>query len=129
MDSCQSAQLNSERIVYDIIQLAKELLRSNQIERVIVGQLFHRALSKYLPSVKDVISYNKSVDLINDGLRTASASCQSIRFWKHRGARDGSYLLPDGTHLNPAGLKKYYNSIRGALLFSIKELQQGSSVL
>ena len=103
-----------------LIHLAQACQRATNADKVIIGRLFFRNINQYfLPTTAHVQDYNRKVKMINSYLRVMVPETQHIHYWSHRGAEDMSFLSPDGTHLNPQGTKKLYNSIRGAILHSL----------
>ena len=119
---------NCAELVDGVLNIAQNLTLNPRIELVIIGQLFHRSHSRFLPSSEAVTSYNQAVDHINEGLKAAAHSLKSTSFWRHRGARDTRLLSEDGTHLGPDALQKYYNSVRGAILVGLKLVASQGSI-
>ena len=67
--------------------------------------------------------YNENVYQANILLKTATASHSHCIFWEHSGQNFTSRFLTefinmDGVHVNAAGLRHYYRSIRGSILFA-----------
>ena len=111
-----------------LIQLAKDL-RQGHAGVVVIGKLFYHKTSRHLPTEGQVIRYNDKVKQTNDGLQANAKTLleDNIMVWNHKGRelmRD-EIIGPDGTHLNNLGMKKFYKSIRGALITAQRLLQPG----
>ena len=64
---------------------------------------------------------------LNDELERLATSGEYgyVKFWRHKaGLQDNvhRYLCRDGTHLNEHGMRKYWRSVRGALLWAASNL-------
>ena len=111
-----------------LIQLAKDL-RQGHAEVVVIGKLFYRKTSSHLPTDAQVVRYNDKVKITNDELQANAKTLleDKILVWNHKGCelmRD-EIIGPDGTHLNQLGMKKFYKSIRGALITAQRLRQPG----
>ena len=106
-----------------IVRLARRLRAFHSVEAVYVGKLFYRNLhTKYLPTSNHVDRYNSKVDDVNTFLDSVAKTLKSrqISIHNHKGRQQLRHdiLQRDGTHLNNLGAKKFYRSIRGALIAS-----------
>ena len=115
-------------VANNLIKLAKDM-RQGHAEVVVIGKLFYRKTSRHLPTEVQVIKYNDKVKITNDELQAKAKILldDKILVWNHKGRelmRD-EIIGPDGTHLNQLGMKKFYKSIRGALITAQRLRQPG----
>ena len=115
-------------VPYNIIRLAKKIKQYRSVVAVYIGKLFYRDTHpKYLPSMEQVHRYNGKVDDINTILEGSAKALQEcdiiIRNHKGRVLLREHILKSDGTHLNALGAKKFYRSIRGALIDAKRRLR------
>lgn len=115
-----ASHLDAEHVATAVFSFANFLHHGLNIQFVIIGQLLRRRPDK-VP-----INYNDKVFFTNmmlDKLCVDNDS-QHIIFWKHRGFwSELNYLDEvDGVHLNMEGLRKYFRSVRSAVLHAGKLL-------
>lgn len=124
---CDGIIQEGQSLVSQLLDLAYTISILPRVQLVFVCQLFCRRASRYLPP-NLVDSYNRTVASVNlilkQRLQRGRPGCF---FWRHRGASDTSFLQHDGSHLGRDGLRKFYNSLRGAILVGLKRRSpQGS---
>ena len=80
--------------------------------------------SRVTPNIKErVVSYNL-------GMQELTQSTTSIELWRHRGMwANWANLLVDGSHFTDEGHRRYFNSVRGALVAAMNCLVGGSVCL
>ena len=107
-----------------ILGTAKMIRDASHAHTVVVCQILHRNKvdTRYLTSVEELTKFNNNVDKANAFLKAVSAGYEGIKFWKHKGLckKCDIFLCPDGVHLSAKGQFKYYKSLRGAVVYSIK---------
>lgn len=103
----------------DIFALAQHIQLASGARQVYIGKLFYRSTSRYLHA-DHVSNYNSKVRQVNQYLRVMCHESNNVIFWRHKGLEllNTDLLDRDGTHLNSRGQKKFYKSIRGAIIFS-----------
>ena len=105
----------------EILNLARRLMSEKVVKTVHVCQLLYRrraVSSRFILRA----GYNSLVDRVNRELEFLCQFFPKIIFWKHKKMSSNWHLMlnHDGTHLNDFGSKKYYRSIRGAVIQAIK---------
>ena len=90
------------------------------VQKIIILEVLFRTSSGTYPRrnpnfTGDAHQYNNKIKLlINDQPDRASSK---IVFWHHKGlVQNWPQYIQDGVHLNPAGMAKYYKSVRRAIL-------------
>ena len=111
----------SAQRVSDYIEAIAQLALSYGVEHVIVGSTFMRkgrGIPRFTPG------YNYKVSALNLINARRFAHNTNITFWKHHGfkAPTKPVMCRDGVHLNRSGQKKYYRSVRGAILVALRRL-------
>ena len=114
-------------IPFQLLTLARRIRQTSTVKAVYIGKLFYRDIHpKYLPTPTHVQRYNNKVDSINELLEASAPTLAKfqihVRNCKGRVLLRSAILSCDGTHLNQRGLKKFYRSIRGALVAAKKYL-------
>ena len=96
-------------------------IRNLGVRRVTVGQIIKRG-SVGMPRGME---FNTRVKVTNRYLEAVLEYDYAIRLWKHKGytLNVEENLCDDHVHLNEYGMKKYLRSIRGAILYTIKEIR------
>ena len=122
--------------VTDTLDVAKGVLELAQfckglfgVKFVLIGKLFYRGSSKWLPTAQKVCEYNQKVREANEYMRV-NASDYGVVYWRTKGIDIldyGRLLKEDGTHLNQVGQVKLYRSIRGAIMFATRRLDGSDS--
>jgi hypothetical protein len=88
---------------------------------VMVGEILHRGKNGIS---KHIHNYNTKVDQTNSCLRNMlqPMNIPNCYFWEHSLLRRHivHYLHEDGKHLKDMHLRKYYRSVRGAILEAIE---------
>ena len=102
----------------DVYNFANALL-ANGIRTVVLGQVFFRDSSN--SHYATIADFNDRVVVYNNRMVEICASSDAIMFWRHRGIWQSwwRYLL-DGLHFNSEGHRKFFNSVRGALVAACK---------
>ena len=107
-------QLDPHTVSERVLAFAKTLVQRHGVQRVVISQVLYRqcAIARRTPH-----NFNERVAIYNAKIQTAVVNYERIHFWKHRGFwSNWPQLLTDGIHLNQRGLRKYYNSVRGAII-------------
>ena len=120
-DFSGSTQDDYKDVYNKLIRLAFEIRTLPSVKVVFIGKLFYRQInSRYLPTCDHVSRYNNKVDYINQHLQDSAQwlNIRHIYIRNHKGRvqMKDHILLPDGVHLNRLGMKKFYRSLRGALI-------------
>ena len=85
------------------------------VQRVVVSQMFFRSAEQSRFFLRE--DFNDRVVVYNNYMADAVQSFEKVTFWRHRGLwADWSKYLVDGVHFNQEGNRKYYNSVRGAII-------------
>ena len=91
------------------------------VRRVVISQMYFRNASQsayYICS-----DFNDRVRAYNQYMFQATKYFESIDFWGHRGVwADWPKYLVDGVHFTQEGNRKYYNSVRGAVIAAANKL-------
>ena len=91
------------------------------VQRVVVSQMFFRSAEQSRFSLRE--DFNDWVVDYNNYMADAVQSFETVTFWRHRGLwADWSKYLVDGVHYNQEGNRKYYNSVRGAIIAAANTL-------
>lgn len=124
-----SNDLGNANITVDNVALSIKILVDNlfnlcpSIKKVIIGLVFQRqkVLKKRGLSL---LQYNTRVYLLNNKLSLFNVHNPKIIFWKHRGLQFPSIVVVDrhGVHLNNEGNRRFFKSLRGALITCAKSL-------
>ena len=100
-----------------------ELARSfsaRGVRRVVIGQIFFRNLAIGRRDSRVAPNFNERVVAYNLRMHELTHSTTNIVSWRHRGMwADWANLLVDGLHFTDYGQRRYFNSIRGALVSAI----------
>ena len=98
-----------------VLAYASYLTVMAAVQRVIISQMVFRNASQSRYAVRE--DFNERVVTYSQYLKDAVASFDSVSFWCHRGVwSDWASYLGDGVHFNQEGNRKYYNSVRGAII-------------
>ena len=121
-DLC-SNDIQPSQFTVELIALARELVDEYGVSGVWFCQILYRVVSSCPPrfSIRD--DYNKVVKTTNNIMARRCKSQQGIHFWRHdvlHGRRWFRHLAPDGVHIAPESINKYFHSIRGVILHSKK---------
>ena len=104
---------NASQVAQDMFAFAMYLHYGLNVNHVIIGQLLCRS------ELVTYAGYNDKVVQVNTLLqeKIKEHNEKAISFWHHRGFWDNlNYLCFDGVHLNHFGMRKYFKSIRSAVL-------------
>ena len=97
------------------------ILRRLGVRRIVFGQVLFRDEEGKPTGMQH---FNGRVVVLNNYLDAVLGDEYAVRFWRHRGFwRDIESNVKDGTHLNPWGQKKFFRSVRGAILVTLKEIR------
>jgi lysophospholipase L1-like esterase len=98
---------------------ARKLVYAYGVQHVIFLQVLHRGMGRHAPThprrfARQVDQFNLKVK--NLCSRQHEEQCQ-LHFWAHSRMHTNQQrlLLPDGVHLNPAGLFRYFHSLKHAI--------------
>ena len=96
-----------------VVTTAKEFAAVPSVRHVVVLQMMPRTKSR-----RSRPNFNDACDVYNAHVRKLTKKLETVHSWSHRGMvmEWDKYLLPDGVHLNHAGMNKYIRSVRGAAL-------------
>lgn len=114
-----SPNSSPQALVTEIIEFGS-LLVSSGVKTVRICQL--------LPRLRCRAGYNDDVETTNNMLEeqlNKSGMTPGVRFWYHNkglNSRNPLLYLPDGVHLNPKGYRRYFASVRGAVINGLKDL-------
>ena len=124
-DLASVSLLNSIKVADDLLELSKFICSESGAKGIIVCQITKRKAGKYMRSRADVDAFNRKVDLANNFLcQVIDSDTPHVTFWRQfRGSSPyvEHLLLADGTHYNHAGQRKFYKSLRGAIIFAAKK--------
>jgi hypothetical protein len=89
-----------------------------KIRYVFIDQIINRDPVKFPGFAAKALVTNAQLEQLT------SQAGSSVKFWKHRNFRNPAtnLLCDDGVHLNTVGLKRYWRSLRGAIIGSGKPL-------
>ena len=101
----------------EIITFARELVNERGVASITICQLLHRRQSLLSRHILR-LNYNILVDEVNRELSFLCTFFPKMTFLEHKRMKDNweDLLDADGTHLNRDGIKKYFRSIRGAIM-------------
>ena len=118
-DLC-SVAATPTRVSEYLASLANLALQAG-VERVIIGQTIKRKKHGIPYSTPQ---YNLNVALLNRINARKFRSHPRISFWKHVGFERpvNAIMARDGVHLNKVGQRKYFRSVRGAVLVNLRKL-------
>ena len=109
-------------LAHQVFQYAKMLV-TRDVRRVIVSQIFFRVSARSRHHV--VSEFNDRVTQYNQRMRQLTTASTAVDFWRHRGGMWASWrqLLCDGIHYTDDGHRRYYSSVRGALIAASNRLR------
>jgi len=113
-------QLSPEFVAQDIFDFANFLIAFHGVSFVTVCDIFTRPSPRYIAPTQYVQRRHSD----NAMLRSLIDLHTHIMFWPHRRIYNIplSLRLLDGCHLNRAGLRKFYRSIRLAIIHACRRL-------
>ena len=104
-----------------IVDFATYLIQTKQIKIVYICQIFQRQQPRYMrPEVYEVIC-----TCTNNHIELMLKAHTHIRHWAHKRIFHSplQLFLRDGVHLNAAGTKKFYKSLRQAIIFAVEDFK------
>ena len=104
-----------------IVDFAKYLITSQGIKIVYICQIFTRQRPRYIrPDHYEVLRQG-----VNDHLELLLHGDPHIKYWAHKRIFQSplQLFLEDGVHLNVAGTKKFYKSLRQAIIFAVEDFK------
>ena len=104
-----------------ILDFATYLVQTKQIKIVYTCQIFQRQQPRYMrPEVFEVIRTST-----NNHIEQVLKAHTHIRYWAHKRIFHSplQVFLRDGVHLNAAGTKKFYKSLRQAIIFAVEDFK------
>jgi len=103
-----------EGYVRDVLYLIGLLQHHYLVQYVVVCEIFPRISTRHIPcheyqEIKDRITLDLNLELSH-----TSNAC----LWRHREGlmTSDEYILVDGVHLNQAGTRRFYRSLRGIVM-------------
>lgn len=114
--------LRPETLACDIVDYMNSLFDFESVKKVLVWELFARSNTR---SVTPVIYENRRL-IVNQMLPVLiDAENKTLFFWKHLRLMNSPLQIfdRDGIHLSRIGTKKYYRSLRLAILHALEELE------
>ena len=91
------------------------------VRKVVISQMYFRDANTSAYYVDG--DFNNRVFQYNQYMHAATKSFPNIAFWSHRGIwADWTKYLADGVHFNAEGNRKYFNSVRGAVVAAVNQL-------
>lgn len=103
----------------NLLLLCDHLVSKYRVSKVLISALTPR----YPPYCGRIypVNYNDRVAAVNQYLRTHVLSRPAVFLWDHK-VSWWHYLVDpdDGVHFNPAGNKRWYKSLKGALLSALR---------
>ena len=110
------------RLAADVFELAQWLV-SRGVRRVVISQIFFRVIANGRRDVRVAADFNERVVAYNARMREHTLASADIEFWRHRGMwRNWENILIDGVHFTGEGNRRYFNSVRGALVGAVNRL-------
>ena len=98
-----------------VLAYASYLTVMAAVRRVIISQMVFRNASQSRYAVRE--DFNERVVTYNQYMKDAVLSFDSVSCWCHRRVwSDWASYLGDGVYFNQEGNRKYYNSVRGAII-------------
>ena len=123
----------SRRHPLDIADEVFELARSfsaRGVRRVVIAQIFVRNLTIGRRDYRVAPNFNERVVAYNLRMRELTQSTTSIELWRHHGMwANWANLLVDGLHFTDEGHRRYFNSVRGALVAAMNRLVGSVSLI
>ena len=100
-----------------------ESLAHRGVRRVIISQIFFRQPGgKY----NTAAHFNDRVVAYNERMRELAVTSAVVMFWRHRCGMWSKWqaLLTDGVHYTVDGNRRYFSSVRGAVIAASNELRR-----
>ena len=99
-------------IVKKVSSVCQQFLTKYSVQDVVIGQFLPRHETWYC----DVAVYNERVITPNILLKQELSQVDNIHYWKFKGLKHAENLFKDGVQLTDQSQKKFYRSIRGAII-------------
>ena len=112
LDSVDISYEYTTSIVKKDISVCRRFLTKYSVQDVVIGQFLPRYEIWYC----DVAVYNERVITANRLLKQELSQVDNIHYWKLKGLKHVENLFKDGVHLTDQSQKKFYRSIRGAII-------------
>ena len=115
-DICDN-DLKPEKLACNIIDLMAALQEKYALELIVVCELFLR----YAPRNITPYQYEQKRNIVNQMLSIMLEDSRDVKFWKHLRLINSPLNINghDGVHLSALGTKKFYRSIRLAVLHAL----------
>ncbi len=111
--------VSPDSLAQEVKRFAVYLLQHENVKRVIVSQVTFRAEG----SPRTPKDFNRTVTAYNATIHKLLKNVDGVKFWRHRNMwAHWQQLLSDGVHFNDTGNRRYYNSVRGAIIAATKKL-------
>ena len=105
----------------NVLAFANYLTVMGDVRKVVISQMYFRDANTSAYYVDG--DFNNRVFQYNQYMHAATKSFPNIAFWSHRGIwADWTKYLADGVHFNAEGNRKYFNSVRGAVVAAVNQL-------
>ncbi len=109
-----------DTVATEVFSFAQHLTHQLGVKRVLVSQVLYRDINR-APCTPT--NFNKRVAIYNVKMDARLKGNNNIHFWRHRGIwSNWRQLLGDGIHFNQQGLRKYFNSVRGAIIAMLNQI-------
>ncbi|XP_033731234.1 uncharacterized protein LOC117320859 [Pecten maximus] len=113
-----SRECDVNELARKIINFASLVMNAPSVQRVVIGQLLPRFSQRLRHS------YNEDVVKLNLALEAMASKQDFLSFWHHRGfwANPRPLYARDTVHLNEVGMRKYYRSMKAAIVFHSRRM-------
>jgi lysophospholipase L1-like esterase len=109
-----------DAFIDSLSHLVNFLVEQRGVQKVVVMEILFRQHANRFRMRMTIQDYNNSVRRANQLLAARCSVSSRMLFWQHGRYLHGRQVIcNDGVHLNDAGLRRYWRSVRGAVLKSI----------
>ena len=110
------------RLADEVFELARSLV-ARGVRRVVISQMFFRNLNIGRRDVRVAADFNERVVAYNSRMRELTRSTNNVELWRHRGMwAIWENIIVDGVHFSGEGNRRYFSSVRGALVAAMNRL-------
>lgn len=107
--------------VQSVQRYIQYLKRTRNVSVVIMAVLPRKLPIRYHMTLT-IEQYNTKVVQANEAVKNMTSSMGNVFFWNHdRRLNNRNLLSRDGVHLNSNGVKRYWKSVRGAIMFTVRK--------
>ena len=97
------------------------LRRRHRTKRIVMLKILHRQETIRYRMNMTVAEYSQKVDSTNTQLKRMCARSTNIVFWQHnKHVRLPAVISRDGVHQHSNAMKKYWRSVRGAVMRAVR---------